>query len=147
MSDKRPTPRYRGEQRAAEVYAGGMLGKRMSVPAVGSLLEQKAKETLKPQAWDYVAGGAGLEHSIRANREAFDRWKLVPRMLRDISQRDMTTELFGAQLPAPVLLGPVGVQGIMHADAELAVARAAAQLAERISQEGSEAAALSGRSE
>jgi lactate 2-monooxygenase len=105
-----------------------MLGKRMSVPAVGSLLEQKAKETLKPQAWDYVAGGAGLEHSIRANREAFGRWKLVPRMLRDISQRDMTTELFGAQLPAPVLLGPVGVQGIMHADAELAVARAAASI-------------------
>ncbi|HWY27380.1 MAG TPA: alpha-hydroxy-acid oxidizing protein [Candidatus Angelobacter sp.] len=110
------------------MYAGGMIGKRMSVPAVGSLLEQKAKETLKPQAWDYVAGGAGLEHSIRANREAFDRWKLVPRMLRDISQRDMTTELFGAQLPAPVLLGPVGVQGIMHADAELAVARAAASI-------------------
>lgn len=128
MSEKRPTPRYRGEQRSAEVYAGGMIGKRMSVPAVGSLLEQKAKETLKPQAWDYVAGGAGLEHSIRANREAFDRWKLVPRMLRDISQRDMTTELFGAQLPAPVLLGPVGVQGIMHADAELAVARAAASI-------------------
>ena len=128
MSEKRLTPRYRGEQRSAEVYAGGMIGKRMSVPAVGSLLEQKAKETLKPQAWDYVAGGAGLEHSIRANREAFDRWKLVPRMLRDISQRDMTTELFGAQLPAPVLLGPVGVQGIMHADAELAVARAAASI-------------------
>jgi len=128
MSDKRPTPRYRGEQRSAEVYAGGMLGKRMSVPAISSLLEQKARETLKPQAWDYVAGGAGLEQSIRANREAFDRWKLVPRMLRDISQRDMTTELFGMQLPAPVLLGPVGVQGIMHADAELAVARAAASI-------------------
>jgi len=128
MSDKGPTPRHRGEQRSAEVYAGGMLGKRMSVPAIGSLLEQKAKEALKPQAWDYVAGGAGLEQSIRANREAFGRWKLVPRMLRDISQRDMTTELFGTQLPAPVLLGPVGVQGIMHADAELAVARAAASI-------------------
>jgi lactate 2-monooxygenase len=128
MSEKRPTPRYRGEQRSAEVYAGGMLGKRMSVPAIGALLEQKAKEVLKPQAWDYVAGGAGLEQSIRANREAFDRWKLVPRMLRDVSQRDMTADLFGTQLPAPVLLGPVGVQGIMHADAELAVARAAASI-------------------
>ena len=128
MSGKRPTPRHRGEHRSAEVYAGGLMGKRISVPAIGSLLEQKAKEVLKPQAWDYVQGGAGLEHSIRANREAFDRWKLVPRMLRDISQRDMTTELFGSQLPAPVLLAPVGVQGIVHADAELAVARAAASL-------------------
>jgi isopentenyl diphosphate isomerase/L-lactate dehydrogenase-like FMN-dependent dehydrogenase len=110
------------------VYAGGLLGKRISVPAIGPLLEQKAKEVLRPQAWDYVQGGAGLEHSIRANREAFDRWKLVPRMLRDISQRDLSTELFGSRLPAPVLLAPVGVQGIVHADAELAVARAAASL-------------------
>jgi lactate 2-monooxygenase len=128
MSEKRPTSRYRGEHRSAEVYAGGLTGNRMSVPAIGPLLEQKAKEALKPQAWDYVQGGAGLEHTIRANREAFDRWKLVPRMLRDISQRDMTTELFGSQIPAPVLLGPVGVQGIVHPDAELAVARAAASL-------------------
>jgi lactate 2-monooxygenase len=128
MSEKWPTPRHRGEPRCAEVYAGGLLGKRISVPAIGPLLEQKAKEVLRPQAWDYVQGGAGLEHSIRANREAFDRWKLVPRMLRDISQRDLSTELFGSRLPAPVLLAPVGVQGIVHADAELAVARAAASL-------------------
>jgi lactate 2-monooxygenase len=65
---------------------------------------------------------------VRANREAFYRWRIVPRMFRDVSQRDLSVELFGAQLPAPVILGPVGVQGILHAEGELASARAAAAL-------------------
>jgi len=91
-------------------------------------LEQKAKETLSPTAYDYVAGGAGGEDTIRANREAFYRWRIVPRMLRDVSQRDLSVELLGSRLPAPVILGPVGVQGIIHSEAEVAAARAAASL-------------------
>jgi isopentenyl diphosphate isomerase/L-lactate dehydrogenase-like FMN-dependent dehydrogenase len=75
-----------------------------------------------------VAGGAGGEDTVRANREAFYRWRIVPRMFRDVSQRDLSVELFGAQLPAPVILGPVGVQGILHPGGELASARAAAAL-------------------
>jgi isopentenyl diphosphate isomerase/L-lactate dehydrogenase-like FMN-dependent dehydrogenase len=63
-----------------------------------------------------------------ANREAFYGWRIVPRMLRDVSQRDLRVELLGKKLPAPVLLGPVGVQGIIHEEAELATARAAASL-------------------
>jgi isopentenyl diphosphate isomerase/L-lactate dehydrogenase-like FMN-dependent dehydrogenase len=49
-------------------------------------------------------------------------------MLRNVSQCDMSVELFGVQLPAPVMLAPVGVQGILHAEGELASARAAAAL-------------------
>src|SRR5207245_1654117 len=60
--------------------------------------------------------------------EAFYRWRIVPRMLRNVSKRDLSVELLGARLPAPVLLGPVGVQGIVHTEAEVATARAAASL-------------------
>jgi hypothetical protein len=52
----------------------------------------------------------------------------VPRMLRDVSKRDLSVELLGARLPAPILLGPVGVQEIVHDDADVASARAAALL-------------------
>jgi lactate 2-monooxygenase len=62
---------------------------------------------------------------VRANREAFERWRIVPRMLRDIERRDLSTTIVGTKMPAPVLLGPVGVQSIVHDQGEVAVARAA----------------------
>lgn len=65
---------------------------------------------------------------MRANLEAFQRWRIVPRMLIDISRRDMSTEVLGTRMPAPVMLGPIGVQGIVHPDAELASASAAASV-------------------
>ncbi|HEX7068546.1 MAG TPA: alpha-hydroxy-acid oxidizing protein [Candidatus Limnocylindria bacterium] len=79
-------------------------------------------------AWSYVAGSAGQQRTDRANRAAFDRWKIVPRMLRDISVRDMRVELFGRSLPAPLLLAPIGALGMVRADADLAAARAARSL-------------------
>lgn len=115
-------------QRQQQIYTLGLTGSALSVPVSLSLLEQQAKDVLSAPAFDYVAGGAGGEATIRANREAFYRWRIVPRMLRDVSKRDLSVELFGEQLPAPVILGPVGVQGILHAEAELASARAAAAL-------------------
>jgi lactate 2-monooxygenase len=115
-------------QRQQQIYTLGLTGGALSVPVSLALLEQKAKEILPPPAFDYVAGGASGEDTVRANREAFYRCCIVPRMLRDVSQRDLSVELFGAQLPAPVILGPVGVQGILHKDGELASARAAAAL-------------------
>ena len=63
---------------------------------------------------------------MRANLRAFERWEIVPRMLRDVSERDLSTSVLGTAMPAPVLLAPVGVQSIVHPEAELAVARAAA---------------------
>ncbi len=128
MTEKPKAPDFRGDKREQEIYQGGLMGSRISVPVPISLLEQAAKEALSPQAWDYVAGGAGGEATIRANREAFERWKLVPRMLCNVAERDLSTEILGTKLPAPVLLGPVGVQGIIHKDAEAETARAAAWL-------------------
>jgi isopentenyl diphosphate isomerase/L-lactate dehydrogenase-like FMN-dependent dehydrogenase len=76
----------------------------------------------------YVACGAGNGDTMRANREAFGRWRIVPRFLRDVSRRTLGIELLGRRLPAPVLLAPVGVQAMLHPEAELAVARAARAL-------------------
>lgn len=117
-----------GMQRQFEIYQLGLAGKKISVPFSIAQIEEKAAEVLSPQAYDYLAGGAAGERTMRANVTAFDRWRIVPRMLRDVCQRDLGIELFGQTLPAPVLLGPVGVQGIIHSEGEVATARAAASL-------------------
>ena len=121
-------PPFDGMQHQSQIYLRGLTGKHPAVPISTLHLEERARQALSPAAWDYVAGGAGAEDTVRANRHAFRRWRIVPRMLRDVSRRDLSIELFGQRLPAPVLLGPVGVQSIIHADAELASARAAAFL-------------------
>jgi len=117
-----------GMQRQLEIYELGLAGKKLSVPIPVSQLEKKAAETLTPQAYDYVAGSASGERTARANLDAFDHWRIIPRMLRDVSHRDLSVELFGKKLPTPVLLGPIGVQNIIHLEGELAAARAAASL-------------------
>jgi lactate 2-monooxygenase len=63
---------------------------------------------------------------MRENRDAFERWRIVPRMLRDVSARDTTVELFGARPPSPFVLCPIGVLEMAHREADVAVARAAA---------------------
>jgi isopentenyl diphosphate isomerase/L-lactate dehydrogenase-like FMN-dependent dehydrogenase len=73
-----------------------------------------------------VAGGAGAERTVWANLRAFERWQIVPRMLRDVSERDLSTVVLRTSMPAPLMLAPVGVQSIIHPEAELATARAAA---------------------
>lgn len=128
MANQLSSSRPIGMERQLQIYQDGLMGQRSSVPVPLSLLEQKAKEALRPEAYDYVAGGAGGEETMRANLEAFRRWRIVPRMLRNVSRRDLSIELLGLSLPAPVLLAPVGVQGIVHPDGELAVARAAASM-------------------
>jgi lactate 2-monooxygenase len=117
-----------GMQRQFEIYQMGVAGKKLSVPVSLAQLEKKAAEALPAPAYDYVAGGASGERTMRANLAAFERWRIVPRMLRDVSERDLSVELLGHTLPVPVLLGPVGVQGIIHPEADLASGRAAAAL-------------------
>jgi lactate 2-monooxygenase len=88
--------------------------------------EARAAETLDTRPFDYIAGGAGSESTMRANREAFERRRLQPRMLRGNRVRELSVEVLGTRSPAPFLLAPVGVLSIAHADGELAVARASA---------------------
>jgi isopentenyl diphosphate isomerase/L-lactate dehydrogenase-like FMN-dependent dehydrogenase len=110
------------------VYLGGLQGQRPEIPVSPDELERRAQERLSPEAFGYVAGGAGGEETVRSNREAFGRWRIVPRMLRDVGERELSVDLFGERLPVPVLLAPVGVLSIVHPEAEVAVARAAAKL-------------------
>jgi isopentenyl diphosphate isomerase/L-lactate dehydrogenase-like FMN-dependent dehydrogenase len=109
------------------IYQAGLRGEKLPLPMAIEELERLARERMTPEAYDYVAGGAGAEDSVRANLAAFKRWRLVPRFLRNVERRDLSVnlELLGQRLPAPFLLAPIGVQSIIHPDGELAVARAA----------------------
>jgi lactate 2-monooxygenase len=120
-----PTPQP-VPNRQSEVYVAGMAGKKPLIPISMRRLEEAARRRMSPEAYAYVAGGAGAEDTMRANREAFERRRIIPRMLRDVSARDTSVELFGRTLPAPFLVAPVGVLELAHPDADLAVARAAA---------------------
>lgn len=91
-------------------------------------LEREAKEKLGHGAFYYVNGSAGSSATYEANLTSLARWKIIPRMLKDATVRDLSITLFGKKLPSPVIIAPVGVQGIIHGDAELATARAAKNL-------------------
>ncbi|HEU5215144.1 MAG TPA: alpha-hydroxy-acid oxidizing protein [Gaiellaceae bacterium] len=88
--------------------------------------EAAAESVLDAGAFGYIAGGAGGEATMRANREAFERRRLRPRMLGGNLVRDLGIEVLGTSSPAPFLLAPVGVLSIAHADAEIGAARGAA---------------------
>jgi lactate 2-monooxygenase len=119
-------PLDRGRQRQARIFIRGLAGKRPAVPVSFAELEESARHALSPEAFAYLAGGAGRESTVHANRAAFERWRIVPRVLRDVSTRDITVKLFGRTLSTPLLLAPIGVLELAHRDADLAVARAAA---------------------
>ena len=116
----------RGEDRQRAIYLGGVAGRKSKVPVDDELRSEAARQRISADAWAYIAGGAGQMETMRANREGFRRWRIVPRMLRDVSERDTGIELFGRRLEAPFLLAPIGVLEMVRRDAELEVARAAA---------------------
>jgi isopentenyl diphosphate isomerase/L-lactate dehydrogenase-like FMN-dependent dehydrogenase len=109
-----------------EVYLKGMAGQTPDFPMSWADLEAQASAAMDAGANGYIFGSAGTEDTERENRAAFTRRRIVPRMLRDVSVRDVRTEIFGVAHAAPVLLAPVGVQSIIHPDGELASARGAA---------------------
>ena len=114
-----------GRARQEEIYIAGFAGRRQTVPVSPDRLEAAALAKLGSDAAAYFAGSAGLELTAAANRAAFDRCRIVPRMMRDVSPRDLTVELFGRVLPLPMLLAPIGVLEMAHREADLPAARAA----------------------
>ncbi len=115
-----------GPERVAAIYLRGVGGRRPSVPIEMGALEAAAERSMSPHAFAYVAAAAGRESTKRANEASFARWRIVPRMLRDVSERDTSIELFGRRIAAPLLLSPVGVLEMAHREADAAAARAAA---------------------
>jgi lactate 2-monooxygenase len=112
-----------------EIYARGMLaGELPKLPISWPDLERAAEQALDPRAAAYVFGGAGSEATMHANLEAFRRWRIVPRFMRPAGARTLRTELLETEMPAPVMLAPIGVQTLVHPEGERASARAAASL-------------------
>ena len=112
----------------SDIYRAGISGTRPAVPIDAVALKAAARKALSTEAFAYIAGGAGAERTMTANRDAFRRWQVWPRPLRDVAQRDLGVDFLGTRRPTPLLLAPLGVMEMAHADADLAVARAAAAL-------------------
>ena len=88
--------------------------------------ELQAEKHIRPDVWGFVAGGAGDEISLRANTAAFDKIFLRPRVLREVSEVQLKTSLFGLDLPFRILLAPTAFNRTLHPEGELATARGAA---------------------
>lgn len=111
-----------------KIYLSGFSGKLPLIKIDPVHLEEAAKAAMSPQAYAYIAGGAGVESTMRTNRNAFEAFKIAPRMLKNVGERDISINLFGKKIPSPFLLSPIGVLEMVHPEADLAVGRAAAQL-------------------
>ena len=91
------------------IYMGGA-----EWPITPADWESRAEAGLEPEAFGYIAGGAGAELTMRANREAFERRRLRPRMLTGNLERDLLVDVLGTRSAAPFLLAPIGVLSIAH---------------------------------
>ena len=111
-----------------EIFAGGLNGARPELPADLSRLEDLAESRLRPEVFGYIRGGAGTGDTMAENAAVLRRWRIVPRMLTDVSWPDYASEVLGTRLPVPMLLAPVGGLAAVYPDGEIAVARAASQL-------------------
>lgn len=79
-----------------------------------SLWEDAAKQVMKPMNFDYAKGGAGAGDTLRKNREAFDKWSIIPRMVRSNTKRSLKVNVLGQEWPSPLAIAPVGVNKIFH---------------------------------
>lgn len=95
-------------------------------PLILADVEDRARAVLAPEVYDFVAGGSGREETLNANRTAFDRCHLVPRVLSGVATADTTTTLLGVPASMPVAVAPMAFHAVVHPDGEPAVARAAA---------------------
>jgi 4-hydroxymandelate oxidase len=89
-------------------------------------LEALARERLDPMLFDYIAGGAGDEWTLRENVDAWSRYQILPRMLRGVGERSLATTVLGTPISMPVLVPPMAFHGLCHTEAEEATARATA---------------------
>ncbi|MCB0703826.1 MAG: lactate 2-monooxygenase [Saprospiraceae bacterium] len=125
---QQPTPISHAADRQRTIYVAGASGIKPIIPISETELQSQAKQALSRKAYDYIAGGAGKEHTVSHNQSAFRQWHILPRMLRDVSQRDTSLELFGRKMHSPFLTAPIGVLELAHKEGDLAVAKATSSL-------------------
>jgi len=111
-----------------EIYNAGLQGTLPDYPVDFATLEARAHEALGPMLTNYVAGGCGDEHTQDTNASAFHKWGMVPRMMVDCTERDLSIDLFGMKLPNPLFMAPIGLNGEASQDrhGDMAAARASA---------------------
>ncbi len=111
-----------------EIYNAGLQGILPQFPVDFATLEKRAHEALGPSLTNYVAGGCGDEHTQDANASAFHHWGMVPRMMVDTQERDLSIDLFGMKLPTPLFMAPIGLTGEATQDkhGDIAAAQASA---------------------
>jgi lactate 2-monooxygenase len=111
-----------------EIYFNGLSGVLPKLPVDFATLEQRASAALAPAVLNYLQGGCGDEFTQRRNADAFRHWGMVPRMMVDTTNRDLSISLLGMKLPTPLFMCPVGIAGICTQDGhgDLAAAGAAA---------------------
>ncbi|PZU74658.1 MAG: lactate 2-monooxygenase [Rhizobium sp.] len=110
-----------------EIYWSALNGVISKLPTDFKSLLARAAAAMSPDLLNYVTGGCGDEHTQDRNALAFQHWGMIPRMMVDTRERDLSVELFGLTLPSPLFMAPVGVTGIATQDGhgDLAAARAA----------------------
>ena len=111
-----------GPATQAEIYVGSAD----ALPFDPDEWETRARAALEHGPFDYIAGGAGAESTMQANRDAFARCRLRPAMLAGNQQRDLHVSVLGTSSPTPFFLAPIGVLSAAHPNGDLAVAGAAA---------------------
>lgn len=98
------------------------------LPVIYEEWERIAREKLDDGPYYYIAGGAGGHRTMEANIDAFDKWKIMPKMLRNVKERNLSIKMFEQDFLSPIFIAPIGVQSIIHPDGEIASAKAAAKL-------------------
>ncbi|KAF2655830.1 FMN-dependent alpha-hydroxy acid dehydrogenase [Lophiostoma macrostomum CBS 122681] len=115
---------------SSEIYYNHTLYNQTPIASTNyDRLEASAKLLLPAPAYDYAAGGAGLEKTVASNRAAFDKWQIAPRVMRPVQpRRDLSITLFNRTLPAPIVMAPVGVQTLFHSTGERATSKVFGEL-------------------
>jgi lactate 2-monooxygenase len=117
-----------GNRKVNRVYREGMHeGKSSEFPVSYEDLRETAHEAMDDSARAYIHGGAGAEETFRKEQD-FSEWRIVPRMLQGVADRDLTTEVMGQEIDYPAMVTPLGVQSLVHDDAELATSAACDEL-------------------
>jgi isopentenyl-diphosphate delta-isomerase len=117
-----------GTQRVNDLYRRGTLADDPpDFPVSYEELRDAAHEAMSPEGRAYVHGGAGSDETFERGQD-FSAWRIVPRMLRDVESRDLSTTVLGQEVPVPIALTPLGIQSLLHERAEHATAEAAADV-------------------